>query len=235
VAVRRLVTNRFQAGPVMTGVSEPPYDHLNLATHVGDDPAAVGVNRDWLLASTGAGAIAWMNQVHGDTVAVVSDGSRTPRADGLVTSTPGLALGVLVADCVPVLLADDAAGVVGVAHAGREGVRRGVVDRTLDAMVSLGADLARVDVHLGPAVCGACYEVPASMRDEVEAAVPGSASTSRAGTPALDLRAGLAAQLEGRVARVTINAACTMEDPSYFSYRRDGTTGRFAGLVWLEP
>ena len=96
-----------------------------------------------------------------------------------------------------------------------------------------GADDSRVRVHLGPAVCGACYEVPAELRDTVESAVPGTAATSRWGTPALDLRAGLAAHLADRVAAISVDPACTVEDSRYYSYRRDGITGRFAGVAWL--
>ena len=192
-------------------------------------------NREAVRQAIGADELVLMNQVHGDTVHVVGVGGdgQVGDADGLVTDRPGVALAVLVADCVPVLLADDVAGVIGVAHAGREGVRLAVVDRALDAMTAIGADESRVRVHLGPAVCGACYEVPADLRDIVEAAVPGTATTSRWGTPALDLRAGLVAHLADRVAEVTVDPACTVEDERYFSYRRDGVTGRFAGLAWL--
>jgi polyphenol oxidase len=233
--VRHLVTDRSHAGPAaVLGRSAPPYDRFNLGGHVGDDPDSVAANRRALLDATGADALVWMRQVHGADVAIIRAPDGSPEADALVTSTPGLALGVLVADCVPVLLADAQARVVAVAHAGREGVRRGVVDRALEAMAGLGADPARVHVLLGPAVCGSCYEVPAALRDAVKAAVPGTAATSSRGTPALDLRAGLAAHLAGRVARVTLDPTCTVEDRGYFSYRRDGVTGRFAGVVWLD-
>src|SRR5918994_4947101 len=98
------------------------------------------------------------------------------------------------------------------------------VPAAVAAWVAAGADLAASDALLGPAVCGACYEVPAAMRDEVEAALPGSATTTRGGTPGLDLRAGLARQLTGLgVARVVLDPRCTAEDPTLFSHRRDGT------------
>ena len=88
---------------------------------------------------------------------------------------------------------------------------------------------------LGPAICGRCYEVPAAMRDEVEAALPGSAAVTHRGTPGLDLRAGLARQLRGAgVAGVAVDPRCTAEDPDLFSHRRDGTTGRQAGLIWID-
>ena len=227
---RRIVTSR--AG----GVSRPPYESFNLGAHVADDPAAVAANRGRLAraAKLEPDRLVWMQQVHGAAVATV-DGPRpepVPETDALVTATPGLALVVLVADCVPVLLAAPAA--VAAVHAGRAGAAAGVVPAAVAAWVAAGADLAASDALLGPAVCGACYEVPAAMRDEVEAALPGSATPTRGGTPGLDLRAGLARQLTGLgVARVVLDPRCTAEDPTLFSHRRDGTTGRQAGLVWL--
>jgi YfiH family protein len=232
--VRRVVTSR--SGGVSTG----PYASFNLGDHVGDDPAAVAANRRRLARAAGLAGdrLVWMEQVHGAAVAVV-DGPRAapvPGTDGLVTATAGLALAVLVADCVPVLLADPGAGVVGAVHAGRAGAAAGVVDRAVEAMTRLGATAAGTDVLLGPAVCGACYEVPAALRDEVTAALPGSAATTRRGTPGLNLRAGIGRRLaELGVDRVVADPRCTAEDPELFSYRRDGVTGRQAGLVWVAP
>jgi hypothetical protein len=177
-----------------------------------------------------------MNQVHGSGVAVVDRPQDGPVADtdALVTSTPGLVLGVLAADCVPVLLTDPVAGVVAAVHAGREGLRRGVLPATLSAMASLGARARHVTALLGPAVCGACYEVPRAMQAEVAAVAPAAAVPTRRGTAGLDLRAGLA-EILGRagVTEVVHDPRCTVEDPQLFSHRRDGVTGRQAGLVWL--
>ncbi len=183
-----------------------------------------------------ASALAWMRQIHGDQVAVLgaSPPTQPPECDVLVTATRGLALAVLVADCVPVLLADPEAGVVGAAHAGREGVRRHVVSRAVEAMVELGAKPRRLDALLGPAICGRCYEVSQNLADEVESAAPGGATRTRTGAPGLDLRAALAAELSRLgVAQVVSGPRCTAEDPSLFSYRRDGVTGRQAGIIWL--
>jgi copper oxidase (laccase) domain-containing protein len=110
-----------------------------------------------------------------------------------------------------------------------------VLGSTLAAMTGLGARAADCEALLGPAVCGACYEVPAAMRDEVEAALPGSASRTRRGTPGLDLRAGLRRQLAALgIARVGVDPRCTVEDPDLYSYRRDGRTGRLAAVTWLD-
>ena len=111
------------------------------------------------------------------------------------------------------------------------GTRGDVVLRALEAMAALGARAGRVEVLLGPAVCGACYEVPEDMQREVAATVPDAVTTTRWGTPGLDLRAGLRARLAGRVARTDVSAVCTRESPDLFSHRRDGVTGRTAGVV----
>ena len=220
------------------GRSRPPYDSFNLGDHVGDAPDAVAANRSRLARELGVpeDRLVWMRQVHGSGVAVVDRAAPAalPDTDALVTATPGLVLCVLVADCVPVLLADPVAGVVAAVHAGREGVRQGVVPATLAAMTRLGARPHRVTALLGPAVCGACYEVPAALQGEVARDVPAAAVRTRKGTPGLDLRAGLAAVLQAAgVDEVVHDPRCTVEDPLLFSHRRDGVTGRQAGLVWL--
>jgi hypothetical protein len=233
VRIRRVTTTR--AG----GVSKPPFDTFNLGDHVGDEPEAVAANRKRLAAATGLDEdhVIWMNQVHGDRVERV-DGPRTTPVEGtdaLVTTTPRLALAVITADCVPVLMADARAGVVAAVHAGRVGAQRGVVARTLEAMQAAGAHLDDVSVLLGPAVSGSNYEVPEEMAAEVETALPGSRTTSRRGTAALDLRAGIARQLTDLgVTAVDADPRCTVEDPSLFSHRRDAPTGRLASLIWME-
>jgi YfiH family protein len=231
--VRRVVTTR--AG----GSSQPPYDTFNLGDHVGDEPASVFANRKRLATDLGLGEgrLAWMEQVHGRTATVVdgSESSAAEATDALVTAEPGLALVVLVADCVPVLLADPQAGVVAAVHAGRVGARVGVVPAALAEMRSVGAEPHRIEALLGPAICGECYEVPASMAADVDKHLPGSACRSRKGTPAVDLRAGLWRQLADLgVGKIGVDPRCTAEDKTLFSYRRDGTTGRIAGIIWIE-
>jgi polyphenol oxidase len=231
------------------GVSSGPYRTFNLSDRVGDDPAAVAINRDRLLQAIGPGAerLAWMRQVHGADVVCVGGSGRDygssaageevgREADAAVTDVPGVALGVMAADCAPVLVADPAAGIVGAAHAGRPGMAAGVVPALIEAMVAAGAAVGRIHAIVGPCICGRCYEVPAGMRADVEAAVPGSACLTRAETPGIDLRAGLHGQLASLgVASVADDTRCTMESAELFSYRRDGITGRFAGLIWLAP
>lgn len=216
------------------GVSAPPFSSFNLGGHVGDDPAAVAANRSRLHEQLGA-PVVYMDQVHSATVGIVDrPGEGFPATDGLVTALRGVALAVLVADCVPVVAWDPGAGVVGVAHAGRRGAAGGIAVNLVSALESLGAEVSRIRVILGPAICGHCYEVPAEMRDEVEAALPSSASTTLAGTPGLDLRAGLDRQLRARgVASVETDPRCTFEDDSLFSHRREAPTGRQAGVIVL--
>src|SRR3954451_6850243 len=168
---------RFAVTDRWGGVSAAPYDELDLAVHVGDDPAAVGTNRARLAAALGVERIAWMDQVHGRDVAGVGADSGLPTADALVTRERGVALAVLVADCTPVLAADPAAGVVGVAHAGRKGLALGVAAGRVEAMRELGATSFTATV--GPSICAGCYPVPLAVREEVAAVAPAARSVAR--------------------------------------------------------
>ncbi|HEY8481610.1 MAG TPA: peptidoglycan editing factor PgeF [Spirillospora sp.] len=219
------------------GVSTAPYDSLNLGGSVGDDPAAVRANRRRVADALGIDPerTVFMRQVHGADVAFVTSPDLGEPVDAIVTTVPGLALAVLVADCAPVLLADPVAGIVGAAHSGRPGTAAGVVPALVEQMCERGAEPARISAAIGPAACGRCYEVPAAMRDEVAAVVPGAYATTSKGTPGLDIRAGIVEQLAGAgVTGVQVDPRCTIEDRGLFSYRRDGRTGRFAGYVWLK-
>lgn len=223
------------------GVSAVPYGTLNLGGAVGDHAHHVLENREVVARSLGLepGRVVWMNQVHGSDVVLVEQPWKAdvelPRVDGVVTTQCSLALAVLTADCAPVLLADTEAGVIGAAHAGRPGLVAGVVQRTVTAMIAAGASAENVSARLGPSVCGSCYEVPDSMREAVSTKVPAAYSTTRWGTPAVDVAAGVRAQLwELGVTDVTDPLVCTIESEDHFSYRRDRVTGRLGSYVWLE-
>ncbi|MGW7200379.1 peptidoglycan editing factor PgeF [Streptomyces chryseus] len=221
------------------GVSAVPYEELNLGGAVGDDPAAVLGNRELAAKSLGLdpGLVVWMNQVHGRDVAVVDGpwGDEIPSVDAVVTARRGLALAVLTADCTPVLLVDPVAGVAAAAHAGRPGLVAGVVPAAVETMITLGADPSHITARTGPAVCGRCYEVPEGMRAEVARTVPAAWSETSWGTPAVDVTAGVHAQLEALGVRDRHRSpVCTLESGDHFSYRRDRTTGRLAGYVWLD-
>jgi len=221
------------------GVSGVPYDELNLALVGGDTPSATAENLRIVLADFAPDArpVPPMTQVHGAEVAYVAavddEYAASFTCDGQVADEPDLVLVVRTADCVPVLLADPVAGVIGVAHAGRRGLAAGVVPATVTQMRAHGA--RAITAWIGPHVCGACYEVPAAMQAEVGALVPESVSTTSWGTPALDIGAGVRAQLEVEGVTVVDVSTCTRESPDLYSFRRDGErAGRHAGLIRLR-
>ncbi|WP_053749541.1 peptidoglycan editing factor PgeF [Streptomyces sp. MMG1533] len=223
------------------GVSAAPYEELNLGGAVGDDPEAVRTNRELAAKYLGLdpAQVVWMNQVHGADAAVVDgpwgSASGVPSVDAIVTARRGLALAVLTADCTPVLLADPVAGIAAAAHAGRPGMIAGVVPAAVRAMAKLGAEPSRIVARTGPAVCGRCYEVPEAMRAEVAAVEPAAHAETSWDTPAVDVTAGVHAQLERLGVRDRQQSpVCTLESGDHFSYRRDRTTGRLAGYVWLD-
>lgn len=217
------------------GVSAPPFGTLNLGGHVGDDAESVRTNRSRLAGEIGVPVerLMFMDQVHGDEVVEVSGPWRgaAPRCDAMVTTRRDVVLAVLVADCVPVLLSDPQVGVVGVAHAGRAGMAAGVVERLVEAMRDLGARTIRGLV--GPSVCARCYQVSEQLREEVSAVRPVTRSVDWHGQPSLDISAGVLDQLAPHCSEVEQVPGCTVERGDLFSYRRDGRTGRFAGLALL--
>ncbi|MBI9115460.1 peptidoglycan editing factor PgeF [Sanguibacter suaedae] len=222
------------------GVSPAPWSSMNLGLGVTDEPARVAENRRRVDGWAGA-PVTYATQVHGAGVALVArppadSASAVGEHDALVATSVGVPVAVLVADCVPVLLADPVAGVVAAVHAGRAGVLAGVVPGAVATMVASGAEPARVRAVVGPAVCGRCYEVPPGLQEDVCRVVPAARSTTSWGTTALDLPAAVATQLGaagvGAVERVD---ACTVTDERFFSHRRatalGSTTGRFAAVV----
>ncbi|MFJ4028429.1 polyphenol oxidase family protein [Paenarthrobacter sp. NPDC089989] len=212
----------------------------NLALHVGDDPGEVEERRIRLEATANPGGprFQYMNQVHGNHVAVVSSYGPGPTADAMVSvagTGPAQPLAVMVADCVPVVLvgeSDSHDPVLAVAHAGRPGVAAAVVPATVEHMRRNGA--RAIEAWLGPSICGKCYEVPEDLRAEVGRLAPASWSETSWGTPALDLPAAVRAQLADLGVVVRYSGGCTLENEALFSYRRDSRTGRFAGLVWTH-
>ncbi|GAA3408331.1 peptidoglycan editing factor PgeF [Streptosporangium vulgare] len=220
------------------GVSADPYGSRNLGGMCGDEPDAVAANRARTAAEFGLEQVVFMRQVHSADVRYVREpfGDDPPPLDGVCTDVPGLGLAALCADCAPVLLAEPEAGLVGAAHSGRVGTMSGVVTALVEEMAGRGADPARMTALIGPMACGTCYEVPAEMRDEVAVLLPEAWSITRQDTPALDLRAAITSQLgKAGVGEITHDTRCTIESADLFSHRGEGTTGRFAGYVWLEP
>ena len=200
------------------------YESLNFGFHVGDEIASVTSNRATL------GNAQFMNQVHGNEVVLIDHVlDQEPTCDAMVTTTAGISLVVMVADCIPLLLISKKA--VAAVHVGRAGLTNKVAIKALNVMNEQGA----VDVHaiLGPSICGSCYEVPLTMQQDVIVDHPKALSTTRSGTPALDLSAALIAELVAQGVSYEASPICTLEDPLYYSYRRDNQTGRFAGVVSL--
>ncbi|MDQ1712449.1 MAG: purine-nucleoside/S-methyl-5-thioadenosine phosphorylase / adenosine deaminase [Frankiaceae bacterium] len=228
------------------GVSGAPFASSNLALHVGDDDDAVLANRASTAAVLGVKAerTVWCEQVHGDVVATVTedDAGRGATshddaiagADGLVTDVQDLPLAVLAADCAPVLFAAPHRGIVAAVHAGRRGLVDAVLEIAVGTMLDLGADRADIVAAVGPSIGPCCYAVGDDVAAEVNAAVPATRAKTTDGRTALNLSAGIRAVLarEG-VHAVTTVGGCTAHQPgAYFSYRRDGVTGRQAGIVW---
>jgi len=232
---------------------------LNLGNRCGDDPKRVADNRCRLEEAAGY-SIRWLNQVHGARVIEVCDspgngtsvgtkdtvvGTRHPvrpaaaDADAHVTTIAGIGLGVLVADCLPVLLADRAGSIVGAAHAGWRGLAAGVLENTLSAM-RLRRPHAEFVAWIGPCIGPTAFEVGEEVVDAFVSQDPRASShfrpTTRPGKWRGDL-AGLAAQRLARAATSSITSAdaCTVNDPvRFWSYRRDGTCGRMAGVIALR-
>jgi polyphenol oxidase len=226
--VRALCTTRIG------GVSEGVFGTLNLGTHVGDAPAPVASNRALLRSRLPAEPV-WMEQVHGTTVIDAEDAASSPIADGAVTRTRGVVCCAMTADCLPVLLADTAGAVVGVAHAGWRGLANGVIEATVSRM---RVAPARLVAYLGPAISRNAYEVGA----ELQALFVGNdAMAAAAFTPKGDGKywCDLYALATQRLARLGVPAIfggqfCTFQDRErFFSFRRDGRTGRMAACIWL--
>jgi YfiH family protein len=220
------------------GVSEGPYASLNLAAHVGDDPRAVQDNRRRLcaLAELPAEPV-WLNQVHGTTVFEISERSGAAGdADAAVSFTPGAVCAVMTADCLPLLLCDQAGTVVAAAHAGWRGLVSGVIEATVAAMDRPADSLM---AWLGPSIGPEHFEVGPEVREQFCAAAPEAAAAFRRGAgdrwlADLSLLARQRLRVLG-VRRVSGGAYCTMADSErFFSFRRDGVTGRMASLIWLE-
>jgi len=211
------------------GVSQGDYSSLNLGDHVGDIAADVLRNRSELTALHGP--VQFMNQVHGNRVAVIEEVSEVaPTADALVTGIPGITLAVMVADCIPLLLTSTQA--VAAVHVGRRGLVNNVALRTIEVMREMGAQ--EISAIIGPAICGRCYAVSAEIHQEVVSNFPTADSRTHSGSLALDLPKALSTVLQS--AGISIDASqcvCTVEDADLFSYRRDAVTGRQAGLVRL--
>ena len=210
------------------GNSTGAFASLNLGTHVGDDLGVVQSNRDLLAQKFGP--VQYMSQVHGNRVAVIEEVTdEDPTADALVTGIPGVSLAVQVADCIPLLLHSPQS--IAAVHVGRKGLLNDVTLSALEMMRAMGA--VQITAILGPSICATCYEVSEEIYREVVARHPEAKSETKSGTPALDLSSALCHVLEAEGVTIVDEGRCTVEDSELFSYRRDGATGRQAGIICL--
>ena len=216
------------------GVSAPPYDARNLAAHVGDDSNAVRANRSELERELGAGTLSWMGPVHGvDLVELSTPRAITPNADALATTAVRVPLVTLGADCVPVLVA--AGDTIVAAHVGWRGFVDGMTQQIAKYLLARNVDLTGAQVLLGPAICGGCYGIPTERAGAIGEVCPTALVVARNGDPGADIRRGLEQQWRELGASVQLVGGCTAEDPTMFSHRRDGVTGRQAGvIVWTS-
>jgi len=211
------------------GLSTGAFLSRNLATHVGDDQETVLSNRAALETLLGL-PIQYMNQVHGNVVATVGvEIIAEPTADALVTQSVGIGMAVMVADCIPLLLASSQT--VAAVHVGRKGLMNEVALAAIHEMRS--HDISEITAVVGPSICGECYEVSQDIFDDVSKTFPLAASKTRDGGFALDLSRALIDQLQSLGVRVVDEGRCTVEESNLYSYRRDGVTGRQVGVVWL--
>ena len=214
------------------GVSRPPYDSLNLALHVGDNPLHVKKNRELLQEDMGVSKLVFMDQVHGDKVVLIESGDESPTCDAMITQQTDIALCVLVADCIPILFYDAVHQAIGVAHAGRVGSQLHIGQKCAQAMhEAFGTHMHELRIFMGPSIHACCYEVGKEVIGGFEKFVHIQdqkyfLDLQRYNRDAF-LRVGLLPE------HIEISEACSCSSEEYFSYRRDKITGRFAGVIAL--
>ncbi len=217
-----------------------PYASLNLGDHVGDDPPAVAANRQ-RLGRTLPAAPCWLHQVHGTTVLEAGTSTQVRVADGAFTRNVAVVCVVMTADCLPVLLCDRAGTVVAAAHAGWRGLQAGILERTVAAMAVPGIDLI---AYLGPAIGPQAFEVGGEVRAAFVDAYAEAAAAFKPLPQPVNKSGGWLTDIyllaRQRLARLGVEGIyggeyCTVSQESrFFSYRRDGVTGRMASLIWLS-
>ncbi len=225
------------------GVGVAPHDTLNLGLRAEDNPEAVAENRRRVRAAVSADPL-WLRQVHGSEVvdADAPDAPAEPAVDASVTAQPGRVLAVMVADCLPVVIADVHGTVLGAAHAGWRGLAGGVLENTLQAMRAKAPQASGWRAWVGPGIGPQHFEVG---QDVLDAFIADDPATARFFAPRPGLAGKWLADLAGLadfrlrragVQEVSLSGECTVtRKDRYFSYRRDGVTGRMALLAWLNP
>ena len=210
------------------GVSQGEFGSLNFGDHVGDTALAVENNRKILKNLLSQVSPIFMNQVHGNEVIEIDSNSNSPvTADAVITRQAGLPLAVLCADCLPILI--KGSKIVGAIHAGRRGILNGIIAETISRMRALGGD--NLVATIGPAICSRCYEVDLPMY--LDAISHDAELATNTETHCLDLKRAARSQLSFQGVEVSDLEICTAHDSNFFSYRRDGITGRNVGVIVL--
>jgi YfiH family protein len=211
------------------GVSKGPYASLNASLSGGDDPDAVAENRARVASALGAAHLLGVTQVHGTTVLDVDapwPAGAGPRADAMITAVAGVALGVITADCAPVLFHDPGTGIVGAAHAGWRGAAAGILEAVVTAMAAKGADPARIIAIVGPCIAQASYEVGPDLRDAVLPTLPDAARFFTPGRPPDRFQFDLSSYCVARLRAAGVGQAQALgldtmaDEDRFFSHRR---------------
>lgn len=232
------------------GYSSGDFATLNLGFHVPDDPKAVARNRALLATELGTDVV-WMDQIHSDIVVDVATAHMIDagelsvgKADAIIAETnavgaEGISIAVMVADCIPLLIADNSGKRVAAVHVGRAGMDLGIALKVVDSFCASGSSPNDLIAVAGPAICGHCYEVSADLANDIGQRHPASVVETRWQTPGIDVRAGLREQLRTRNVELLSIETCTYENHDYFSHRRatheERDTGRFAGIIRISP
>ncbi len=216
------------------GFSTGAYDSLNLALHVGDNPEDVESNREALAKKIGTKNLVFMEQIHKDNIEIITNKNPTKvmTCDGMITNLKDVALCVMVADCIPVLFYDSLQRVIAVAHAGRNGVYLKIANQVIEEMIAdFDSNAENIKVFIGPSIKSCCYEVKNDVTKGFE-----NYLHVEGGKIYLDIVQKCKDDIQtiGIIKEnIDISAICTSCDKDYFSYRRDGVTGRFCGAIRL--
>lgn len=213
------------------GVSKDQFSSNNLASHVNDNQADVLTNQMLTCKALNITNLQTMNQVHGKAVTIINSLQTPPTCDALITNKTNIALMVLVADCIPLLLYDTKLHIIAAVHAGRKGAFLNIAQETIRAMQTrYGTTSSDIQAFLGPSIKQCCYEISGEVLKEALQKFPTFLKKRH-----LDIRGIVKSQLYAlHVKKIDDNSPCTCCDANYFSYRRDGQTGRFAGIIMLE-
>lgn len=205
--------------------------HIFTSVKEGDVSLEGERNRQKLREKLGLNALVFMRQVHGNEVVIITKGDEFPTCDAMISSLTGVGLAALAADCIPILFQDKFKGVIGVAHAGRVGTTLHVGQKTVEKMVEVfGSSVDDVEVFMGPSIQKCCYEVGLEVTAGLEEALH-----VRNGKYFLDLQSINKAELLDigiQEKNIEVSSVCTCCDKNYFSYRREGKTGRFCGVMY---